>query len=348
MSPRLKSTLSLLASLALAGVLLWLALRGADLAAVGEALAEGDWMWVVPFVAASLLSIVVRAWRWGLLVNALPRERETERVGLGLLTASVCIGYLVNYAAPRLGEVARTANVARRSDASFTGVLGTVVAERLLDVLALGLVLLGVAWVYGDRLSAIWASAADGLASVAAGLPVGVIWGGLAFVALIVVVAALLYRRNRSADGTGRLAGLVASFKDGLVSILRTRRTGGLVASTVLLWACYAVMSDLPLRILGLNEAYGISLGDAWAVMAVGGIGMALPAPGGTGSFHYATVQVLTLLFGVAVTPAATYAILVHAAGVVFYCVLGVIALVVQGTSFGDVTRGARTVAEPT
>lgn len=345
MSPRLKSALSLLASLALAAGLLWLALRGADLPAVGQALAEGEWAWFVPFVGVSLLSIVVRAWRWGLLVDALP-ERRGERAGLGLLTASVCIGYFVNYAAPRLGEVARTANVARRSGTSFSGVLGTVVAERLLDVLALGTVLLGVAWAYGDRLSSVWAAAADGLASTLSRVPLGALWLIVGLAVIGAAVAAWVYRQRREPSGAGRLADLLTSFRDGLVTILRTRRTAALLASTVALWGCYALMSDLPLRILGLDEAYGISLWDAWAVMAVGGIGMALPAPGGTGSFHYATVQVLTLLFGVAVTPAATYAILVHAAGVVFYCVLGVVALLVQGTSLAEVTRSARTATE--
>lgn len=348
MSARLKSVLSLLASLGLAAGLLWLALRNADLGAIGTALAEGEWAWMLPFVLVSMLSVVLRAWRWGLLVNALPETRDADRVGLGLLTGSVCIGYLVNYAAPRLGEVARTVNVARRSEATFSGVLGTVVAERLLDVLALGLVLLGVAWAYGSQLTSIWESAAERVTTSVARVPTEFFWVVALLVVAAVAIAVVIYRRRKVADGASRLAGLVASFRDGLTTILRTRRTGALVASTFLLWTCYAVMSDLPLRILGLNDAYGISLGDAWAVMAVGGIGMALPAPGGTGSFHYATIHVLTVLFGVALTPAATYAILVHAAGVVFYCVLGVVALVAQGTSFRDVTRGARTAAEAT
>ncbi len=349
MSPRLQSVLSLLASLVLAGGLLWLALRKADLGAIATALAHGDWAWMVPFIAVSVLSVVVRAWRWGLLVNTLPETAGARRIGLGLLTGSVFIGYLVNYAAPRLGEVARTANVARRSEASFSGVLGTVVAERMLDVIALGLVLLGVAWAYGSRLATIWEAAATGVATTVTRIPPGLAWG-LVLLAVVVLatVVSLYRRRKRSAERAGRLAALLASFRGGLVTILRTRRTGALLASTVLLWACYAVMSDLPLRILGLNQVYGITLWDAWAVMAVGGIGMALPAPGGTGSFHYATVQVLTLLFGVAVTPAATYAVLVHAAGVVFYCTLGVGALLAQGTTFGDVTQGARTAADVT
>ena len=338
MSDRLKGLLSLLASLALGAGLLWLALREADLEAVGQALAQGEWVWIVPFVLAGLASVAVRAWRWGLLVEALPEQQAP--VPLRETSASVVIGYLVNYAAPRLGEVARAAHLSRRTSSSFTGVLGTVVAERVLDVAGLALALLSVAVLFGDRVTGLFQEAAAGARGLAASVPVWlvVVAGVVAVVAL--VGAAVVVRRGRN-----RFAALLSSFRDGLVSVVRTGRPGAVVLSTVLLWATYALMADLPLRLLGLDEAYGLGLVDAWAVMAIGGIGMALPSPGGTGSFHYATVQALTLLFAVGATPAATYAILVHAAGVVFYCALGVAALAATGTTFRAVTGAARRAA---
>lgn len=345
MSSRLKSSLSLLASLALAGGLLWLALRGADLEAVGAALADGEWGWFLPFLGVSLLSIVVRAWRWGLLLDALPERSGRGPVPLGLTTASVFIGYLVNYAAPRLGEVARTVNVSRRAETSFSGVLGTVVAERVLDVIALAAVLGGVGLLYGDRLAVIWAGVAEGVSGRLSGLPVGLLLlGGLVVLGGAVAVAWAASRRSASG---GRLAGLVRTFRDGLLTALRTGRVPSLFGSTVVLWTCYALMADVPLRLLGIAQAHGLSHLDAWAVMAIGGIGMALPAPGGTGSFHYATVQALTLLFAVPVTPAATYALLVHTAGIVFHCVFGVLALVWQGTSVTALTRQVPEAAAP-
>ena len=337
MTDRSKNALSLGLSLGLGGVLLWLALRNADLAAVGAALADGAWGWMVPFVAVGVLSVVVRAWRWGLLIDALPGRQRP--VPLRLTTASVAIGYLVNYAAPRVGEVARAANVSRRAPAPFSAVIGTVVAERVLDVVALALALLSVLALYGDRVGAILAQAGDTARGLAEATPAWAV--AVAVVALVGLgaLAVVVVRRGR-----GRIAGVVGHFRDGFVSVARTGRPGAVVGSTLLLWLCYGLMSDLPLRLLGLDAAYGLGPVDAWAVMAVGGIGMALPAPGGTGSFHYATVQALTLLFGVAVTPAATYAILVHAAGVVFYCVLGVAALGLQGTSLGAIRQQAEAV----
>ncbi len=335
MPDRLKGLLSLLVSLALGLGLLWLALRGADLGAVAEALAQGEWVWLVPFVLAGLASVVIRAWRWGLLIDALPGRQR--RVPLGLTTASVAIGYLVNYAAPRLGEVARAANVSRRAEAPFSAVFGTVVAERVLDVIALALALGSVAVLFGDRVGAVLGEATAHLGGLAASTPGWAVALAVAVALAGVALAAWLLRR-----GSGKLSELLASFRDGLASVGRTGRPGTVLLSTVLLWASYGLMADLPLRLLGMDEAFGLGLGDAWAVMAIGGIGMALPAPGGTGSFHYATVQALTLLFAVPVTPAATYALLVHATGIVFYCVLGVAALAVQGTSLGTLTARAR------
>jgi hypothetical protein len=101
------------------------------------------------------------------------------------------------------------------------------------------------------------------------------------------------------------------------------------------MWACYALMSDLPLRMLGISQRYGLTLIDAWGVMNVGAIGMALPAPGGTGSYHYAVVQALGLLCGVPETPAAAFALLGHGAQLLFFAVGGAIALIIQGASLG-------------
>ena len=335
MPDRLRGALSLVVSLAFGGGLLWLALRNADLSAVADALAQGEWIWIVPFVLAGVASVALRAWRWGMLIDALPERRG--RVPLSLTSASVAIGYLVNYAAPRLGEVARAANVSRSTRAPFAAVFGTVVAERVLDVVALALALASVGVLFRDRIGGILGDATANVGRQLAATPQWAVALAAVVGVALAVAAVVVIRRGR-----GQIAGLLASFRDGVLSVGKTGRPGAVLLSTALLWATYGLMADLPLRLLGIDEVYGLGLVDAWAVMAIGGIGMALPAPGGTGSFHYATVQALTLLFAVSVTPAATYALLVHAAGIVFYCVLGIGALVWQGTTFGAVTGQAR------
>lgn len=346
MSPRFKSALAFAGSLLLGGGLLVLALRGADLDAVRDALRDGAWGWLVPLFIISVASVAIRAWRWRLLLNALPTKPDETQKAVTFETAfiSVTIGYLVNYAAPRLGEFARAANVSSRSAMSFPAVFGTVVAERVLDVLTLALALLSVALLYGSRLDGIWAAFGEGIASAAEALPalsagmivglatVGIALGSLTWVAV---------RRAQSGLG-GRVSGLTDQFRQGLVALLRLRQRGGLLLSTLLLWGCYALMADFPLRLLGLSEAYSLGILDAWALMAVGAVGMSLPSPGGAGSYHYATVLALTVLFGVAASPAAAYAVIGHAAQLVFYCAAGVAALLWQGTSLSAIRASAQ------
>ena len=219
-----------------------------------------------------------------------------------------------------------------------TSTIGLI--SPVLHTLQMALALASVGVIYRDRLGAIAEDVTAHLGTLAASTPMWLIVTAVLLGLGLVVAAALVIRRGR-----GAIAGLLASFRDGLVTVGRTGRSGAVLLSTVLLWATYGLMADLPMRLLGMDEAFGLGLLDAWAVMAIGGIGMALPAPGGTGSFHYASVQALTLLFAVAVTPAATYALLVHASGIVFYCILGIAALVWQGTSFGTVAQQARAQA---
>ena len=329
MSDRLKSVLAVVGSLVLAGGLLWLSLRNADMAAVGAALREARWAWLVPMALVSVLSVVLRAWRWRVLLASLGGAAPS----LGLATGATFIGYLVNYAAPRAGEVARAVNVSARGGLPFASVAGTVVAERVLDVLTLGVALLIVLALYGGRVAFL----TDGLGAALAAR--GPLLALLAVVGFVAAAVALWFLRKSA----GRLARLVGGFRDGLATVVRARRPVALVASTVGIWASYAVMAALPLYLLGIS---GLSLVDAFAVMAVGAVGMALPSPGGAGSYHYATVQALTVLFAVGASDAATYALLSHAAQLVFYAVGGGVALVAQGTSLAAL-RAAPTDGRP-
>lgn len=337
-SDRLKTLLTLAASFVLGGGLLWLALRGVDLATVGDALAGARWGWLVPLIAIVVASHALRAWRWQLFLSAMPGEHRPVRFGDAF--ASLLVGYLVNQAAPRLGEFARAGNLASRTDHTFAGVFGTVVVERVLDVVTLLLALGSVVLLFGDRLAGVMGRFGENARAGLEALPVdGAILLAALAVAGLGVLAVGVWALRRGGD---RVRGLVSSFRDGLVSLLRVRQRGALVVSTLGIWGLYALMSYVPLRMLGMAEPFGLGVLDAWAIMNLGAIGMSLPSPGGTGSYHYVVVQTLVLLFGVTQAPAASYAILTHAAQLVLMCLLGVAALVWQGTTFRSVTQSAR------
>lgn len=348
MTPRLRTRLAQLGSFVLAGVLLYLALRGVDLQAVAEALRTADYRWLIPLVGVLLASHLLRAWRWRLLLEALPPAHEavheampgeahpTSRVRLGTAFAALMVGYMVNYAAPRLGEVVRSAALARRTALPFSGIVGTVVVERIVDVVVLALGLATVPFLLADRLDTLDALFVAPVADRLVGLPLAVLAGlGVGLLVLAGLVTWQLVRAQ-SESWFRRMwqqhaRPLARSFSSGVATLVRSPHRAGLVVSTLLMWGCYWLAAYLPFRLLGMTEPFGLAPADAWCLMLLGAIGVAIPSPGGVGSYHFITIQALVYLYAVASSAAAAYAVFVHAAQLLLYVAAGALCLLALG-----------------
>jgi hypothetical protein len=278
------------------------------------------------------------------LLEAVPAAGGRPPVTLGASVWAVTLGYGLNLVVPRAGEVARAGAVAARGPLGFAAVFGTVVVERVLDVIAFGAVILLALALFADRLAALREPLAERSGALLESAPA--LGGVLALVglAVLLLVALAVWMLKRSGGGERLLEKVretAVQFGSGLRTAWLVKRRVGLVTSTVLLWTVYAAMAYVPLLLLGLAEPFGFTFADSWGLMAAGAFGMALPAPGGTGSFHYATVQAMDLLFGVPETPAATYAVITHGVQTAFFAAGGLLAVV-----FGGMTWRAPAEAE--
>ncbi len=337
-------------SFVLAGGLLALALYGVDLDEMWAAFRKADWRWLVPLVVLVLGSNLFRAWRWQILIDALPTTPDfasldgkdpTTSNTLEASFSSIMIGYMVNYVAPRMGEVARTANLAARSDYRFSSLFGTVVSERIFDTAVLGLALLSAIGLLFDRLSVLREQFLGPAWQTLSSLPLGWVVGGLAGTLLLLSGTALFLQYSLSRDESvlaqfwaDRVKPTLLSFKEGMRTLLSSPRRGAILLSTVGMWTGYLLMAYIPFRMLDLAAPHGIGLVDAWCLMAIGALGLLVPTPGGIGSYHYITTEALVHLYGVPEASAFTYAVLTHAAQFVFYILTGGIALLYQGTGF--------------
>ena len=118
---------------------LWLALRNVDLGTAAARIAESDLRFVFAAAIVLMVGIWIRAVRWRILLAPLGRTTTAQSF------SALSIGYLANNALPaRLGEIARVVALHRAAGIPRSGALGTIVAERLFDVLTL-LLMLGVA-----------------------------------------------------------------------------------------------------------------------------------------------------------------------------------------------------------
>jgi glycosyltransferase 2 family protein len=338
LSPRARRLLTRTATFALAGLLLYLALRGVDFREIWRVLLAADYRWLVPLGIVTLVSHVLRAWRWKVFLDALPPDDDSGeaasgrvRVPIGLAFASLMIGYMANYLAPRFGEVARTAHLSGHTQLRFSTVLGTVVADRVLDIACLGAALVSVFILLAgraDRLEALFIGPAIERLQSSAGIL------ALAAFAVLMVIGVISFFILTSAWSKRRIAPLFGSFRDGFMAITRSGKYGIITGTTIGMWVSYTVMAYVPLIMLGIAQPYGLTFLDGWSIMVLGTLGIIVPSPGGIGSFHYVTIQTLVHLFGVSADPSATYAVVVHGAQMILYTLAGAVGLGIYGTGF--------------
>lgn len=296
---------SLLLGIVISTLGMWYALRDVDIPAMVRGIGHVEISWLIGSVVAGLLSLVVRALRWRLLLD------QVKQVEVGALVSATFIGIMANNLLPaRLGEVVRAWALARRKQMPMPTVLGSIFVERLLDVITI-LALLGLCLFLSPDLGSRAARVLKYtglivLLFVAAGT------GGL----LVTV-----HFRNRllqagecwaMRDGrawTSRLVELLHRFLDGLCTFRGGMQTVVVTVLSVLVWA----MSVASFQILAEGFGLGLTPVQVTLVFVIVLLGIAVPsAPGYVGTFHGFCVAGLAMVAGTEPALALAYATLLH------------------------------------
>jgi glycosyltransferase 2 family protein len=312
-----RRTLQYALSVLLAVVFLFLAFRGVEFGAVYDAALHADYWWVLLMFVVLMISHVVRAWRWRYLLQPIK-----PGIGLRNLFSGVMIGYMVNNVLPRVGELARPYALGKLESISKTAAFGTIVVERLIDTASFLLLIALMPLLYNGPLreSFPWIEQAGRIITVVT-------------VALVVFLIVLMVRR----DWTDRLLAVISrllsprwgiklrdrahSFLDGLLFVKHPAILAVIVAQSVVIWGLYVVMVYCAFFGFGIEHQVGFS--GAVVVLALQSIGVAVPTPGSTGSYHAFTSQALIRLFGIAPAVAVSYATVTHAVSFVGYTIIG-------------------------
>jgi uncharacterized protein (TIRG00374 family) len=300
----------------LTGGFLWFSFRGIDLRAVLAAAAGASYGWIALSLIFLFLSHLLRAWRWRILLAPVK-----QAIGLRNLFSGVMIGYLVNNVIPRGGELVRPFVISRLENISRSSAFGTIVIERIIDTLTfLTLVaFLPLIYVGPLRNSFPWLEDAG---KVIAGITIALLLTLIVLMVrrdwtdrVLVAAARLIPRRLAS-----RVNSFVHRFLDGLLFLQEPRSIFVVIASSAGVWFLYILMIWASLVAFGLE---GIGLAGATVVQTISSIGVAIPTPGATGSYHAFTAQTLTRLFGVNAATALSFATVTHAASYVAVSIVG-------------------------
>ena len=118
--------------LGLALGLLWLVFKDQDLKEVFNKIQDANFSWIALSLIFAFLAFVSRGYRWNMLLEPLG-----YRASLHNSYHSMMVGYLANLLVPRIGEVTRAGFLSRREKIPFEAVFGTVIVERIIDLLLL-------------------------------------------------------------------------------------------------------------------------------------------------------------------------------------------------------------------
>jgi hypothetical protein len=117
---------------------------------------------------------------------------------------------------------------------------------------------------------------------------------------------------------------------DGLVSIRRVKNWPLFIGLTALMWFCYILMTYIPFYMFNMVQVYHLGLFDAMTVTVIGAIGIALPSPGGMGTYHWFTKQALFVLFSVPAVVGLAYAFITYAVIFLIYMIFTPIIILIS------------------
>jgi uncharacterized membrane protein YbhN (UPF0104 family) len=318
----IKKALKYIISVSMAVVLLWFSFRGVEWADFMEGVRSCRWEFILLSMAAGAFAFFLRALRWRQLLLPVDPSVKTVTVFNG-----VNIGNISNFVFPRIGEFVRCGVIVRRSrkvegdssDVTYDKVLGTVVLERGWELLVM-LIMLAIVVVGGfDRFGTFFLEQIWTPMSMNAGFS---LWWILVLLALVGTAAMYAVWKFREQNALcARIWKIVVGLMQGFSSCLRMEKKWLFFAYTLAIWMTYWLMAASVMWAAPFLE--GLDMIDALFLSLVGGLGFAVPVPGGIGAFHFIIGLTLSALYGIPMEMGIVYATLSHTSQAITQIVFG-------------------------
>ena len=293
----------------------------------------------MPAPAAYLGAVISRGLRWRHLTNPI------APVSRSLLCRGVVIGFMVNNLVPlRIGEVVRAWYVSRESGVSASALFGTVVLERVIDVVAVVVIALGALSFAGAGSAESTFLSRGAMLLLPAGLVplVGLV---LLRVAPDFVMRVSLWFLKPFPDRLSVLVErILGNFTQGLGALSGGSHLFWIAFHSATIWIGFSIVP----MFAGLL-AFGIDLGSLSQMvivsyLALGAVGVAVAIPSAPGFFGTYQLAFKTVLeqFGVSSADALALGLVVWFVFWVTLTLAGLVVLRTGGTRFRDLTRSAR------
>ena len=274
-----------------------------------QAFKNANYLWVFLALVVALLSHISRAYRWKYLLLPLGIKPK-----LSLMYHSVMIGYIINLTIPRSGEVARAGYFSKYQKTSTDKIFGTIVVERVIDLVMFGLVFVIALYLQADQdqFNQLRQTNAESLPGWV--VPLCAILGVIG----IVVVFAVKKIRIK-------VLNFLKGILEGCLTIIKLKQKVAFILHTIFIWTAYVVM--LWLTALAIPEMNSIGLSAVFACFVAGTFAIGA-TPGGIGLYPIMIAAVLIQLYDYKPDIADSFGMLMWSTQTAFMIVLGLISLI--------------------
>jgi glycosyltransferase 2 family protein len=281
-----------------------------------------DANYLLVFFAAilALLAHISRAARWNIMLEPLGYKPSLKNTSIAVL-----IGYLTNLVFPRAGELARSASLQKSENVPFDKSFGAVIAERVIDVLILGILVLVNLFLEFGRIKSLFVD----LFGSQNPTNLLTILGGLV---LLGVLGLVVFQKNKEKFLKVGLIKKIFDFteglRSGLLSVLKIEKFAQFFVHTIFIWAMYYASTYLLCKAVSLGDS--LSFLAVLTILVMGSIGMAVPTIGGIGSYHLLVGKIVAL-YGLSNQDGISLATFLHTmTGILFILVFGLIAFIMS------------------
>ena len=270
--------------------------------------ANYGWIFIALFLAFS--SHLSRAYRWKYLLEPLGYKPK-----LSLMYHSVMIGYILNLTIPRSGELARAAYFSKHEKTSADRIFGTIIVERVVDLLMFGLVFAIAVFlqVDEDQFNATISSKEE-----SSSLPNWILTLIVAFVIFGILLVLFIEKlRNKALK-------FIKGVVEGCLTILKLKQKVAYIAHTLFIWSAYVAMFWV--TALAIPEMDVISINALFACFVAGAIAIGI-TPGGIGLYPLMVSTVLEKMYEFQGEIAKSFSMLMWSSQTLFIVVLGILSL---------------------
>ncbi len=259
-----------------------------------------NFSWLVLILGAFMMSNYSRAKRWQLLL-----EPVAKRPSIINSFFAIMLGYLANLGFPRIGEIVRSGVLARYEDIEMEKVVGTVMLDRILDLISFFIVFALMLLFEFDNISKAFGANFE-FNTTTFLTQIGVMLGGL-----VLAFFVLRYILNLTSENKIilKIQTILRGFLDGLSAIRKVKNMPALIFHSVMIWLMYYLMNYFGLKVFPITAHLGFQA--ALTLFVFGALGFIIPSPGGMGTYHYFITEALKI-YGIDSIDAFSFANIIY------------------------------------